>query len=225
MERFFCLALCLILLPVTGCGSDDRGYDERGSEPNRDREATRMERDAPSDPDDIAGSIAGALDQAFGGEGRAAETVDFRTLRDLLPDELDGMERTDASGEKTGIAGFSVSQAEGKYRSEDGERRISLQIVDGGGLGSMAMLASWRMVEFDRETADGYERTTDFEGYPAMEKARTGDRPRSELQFVAADRFFVSANGENVEMGELKDALKEIDFDELEDLRDVGVEK
>jgi hypothetical protein len=224
MGRYFCLALCLLLLPVAGCGSDDGGYESRDSDASRDaRDAERAPKD---DPDDIAGSIANAFGEAFGGEGRAAESVDFRTLRDLLPEELEDFERTDASGEKTGVAGFSFSQAEGEYRSDDGERRLSLQIVDAGGVGQMAMLgASWLQMDVDRENSDGYERTTEFEGYPAFEKLRGGDRPRAELQFVVADRFFVSANGQNVEMDELKEALEEIDFDELEDLRDVGVEK
>jgi hypothetical protein len=222
MGRLCSLAFCLLFLPFIGCGSDT-------GEP-RDSDAARDVRDgerAPrADPDDIAGSIADAFGDAFGGEGRAAETVDFRALRDLLPEELDDFERTDASGERAGIAGFSFSQAEGEYRSDDGERQISLQIVDAGGIGQMTMLgASWMQLDVDRESSDGYERTTEFEGYPAFEKLRSGDRPRSELQLVVAERFFVSANGQNVEMDDLKDALEEIDFDELEDLRDVGVEK
>ncbi|MEP0547931.1 MAG: hypothetical protein ABJF88_13430 [Rhodothermales bacterium] len=224
MGRLLRLALCLTLLPFIGCGSDSSGDEPRDSDAARDvRDA---ERTPQADPDDIAGSIADAFGGAFGGEGRAAETVDFRTLRDLLPEELDDFERTDASGERTGIAGFSFSQAEGEYRSDDGERRISLQIVDAGGIGQMTMLgASWMQLDVDRESSDGYERTTEFEGYPAFEKLRSGERPRSELQLVVADRFFVSANGQNVEMDDLKDALEEVDFDELKDLRDVGVEK
>ena len=224
MGRVFCLAFCLILFPVFGCGSDDSGYDTRDSDASRD--IGEAERDPKVDPDDIPGSIADALGEAFGGEGRAVETVDFRTLRDLMPEELEDFERTDASGERTGVAGFSFSQAEGEYRSGDGERRLSLQIVDAGGVGQMAMLgASWLQMDVDRESSDGYEKTTKFEGYPAFEKLRGGDRPRAELQFVVADRFFVSANGQNVEMEELKEALSAVDFDELEDLRDVGVEK
>lgn len=215
MKRLLCLVFCLTLLPAAGCGSDDRSPDLRDA------------ADAPAtDPDaarDAPASIAEALGEAFGGEGRATETVDFRTLRDLLPEDARGMERTDASGEKTGMAGFSVSQARGEYRSDDGGRRITLQIVDGGGMGRMAMLgASWLQMDFDRESTDGYERTTTYRGYPALEKLRTGDRPRAELQFVVADRFFVSADGHNVEMDALKDAAERIDFGALENLREAG---
>ncbi len=220
MERFLSLALCLMLIPAAGCGSDDRRSDI-----DRRPDISETNQNPDADPD-VPASIADALGEAFGGKGRAAETVDFRVLRDLLPEELEDMERVDASGEKTGMAGFSFSRAEGEYRSDDGEHRVTLQIIDGGGVGQMALLgASWLQMDFDRESDDGYEKTTKYEGYPAFEKMSTGDRPRSELQFVVAERFFVSAEGQNVEMDDLKDALEEIDFDELEDLRDVGVEK
>jgi hypothetical protein len=203
------------VLPAIGCGSDDPAEAERDVAAERDAERERA-------ADDPVSSVVGALGEAFGG-GQSVESVDFRTLRDLLPDELDDMERVDASGERTGVAGFSFSQAEGEYRGDDGDRRISLQIIDGGGLAQMTMLgASWMQMEVDRENSDGYERTTEFEGYPAFEKVRTGARPRSELSFVVAERFLVTANGQNVEMDELKDAVEEIDLDELEDLREKG---
>jgi len=220
MTRTPVLILCLFLsMTVTGCGTDDA--PDRNVEPD-----AVAERDSDDAPDDPASAIAGALNQAFGGEGARVETVDFRTLRDMLPEELDDMERVDASGERAGVAGFSFSQAEGEYRSDDGERQISLQIVDGGGLAQMTMLgAAWMQVEVDREDSDGYERTTQFEGYPAFEKERTGASPRSELSVVVAERFLVTANGRNVEMDELKEAVEELDLDDLEDLRDESIEK
>jgi hypothetical protein len=220
MTRPSALTFCLFLLVATmGCGADDA--------PTPDAAAERGADDASgSDASDPASTIAGALNQALGGEGGRVETVDFRTLRDLLPEELDGMERVDASGERAGVAGFSFSQAEGEYRSDDGERRISLQIVDGGGLAQMTMLgAAWMQVEVDRESGDGYERTTEYEGHPAYEKERSGASPRSELSVVVAERFLVTANGQNVRMDELKDAVGELDLGELEDLRDEGVEE
>lgn len=222
MRRAFALTFCFFfLIAVAGCGGDN------SAEPDAAPDAAERGPDDASEDErnDPASAITGALNQAFGGEG-SVETVDFRVLRDLLPDELDGMERVDASGERAGVAGFSFSQAEGEYRSDDGERRISLQIVDGGGIAQMTMLgATWMQVEIDREDSNGYERTTEYEGYPAFEKVRTGDRPRSELSVIVAERFLVTANGQNVEMDELKDAVEELDLGELEDMRDEGVEK
>lgn len=222
MRRPFALILCLsFLIAVAGCGADEP------AEPETAPDAAERSADDPADDaaNDPASAITGAINRALGGEG-SVEPVDFRTLRDLLPEELSGMERVDASGERAGVAGFSFSQAEGEYRSDDGERRIDLQIVDGGGIAQMTMLgAAWMQVEIDRESSDGYERTTEFEGYPAFEKLRSGPSPRSELSLVVAERFLVTANGQSVEMDELKAAVEQLDLDELEDMRDAGVEE
>lgn len=123
------------------------------------------------------------------------------------------------------MGGFNISRAEGEYRdADDSSRRIELQITDAGGFGRMMMFgATWMQMEVDRESSTGYERTTEFEGYPAYEKFEDGNRQRSELQLVVGDRFFVSADGHNVDMDDLKDAVRAIDLDDLEDMRDVGV--
>jgi hypothetical protein len=210
-------AFLALLLFVAGCQPDP-------AEPDARPERAADDRPAADGPD----AIADAIGQMFGGGGeggRVTETVDFRALRDLLPEDLRGFERTDAGGEKTGMGGFNISRAEGDYRdADDPSRRIELQITDAGGFGRMMMFgATWMQMEVDRESSTGYERTTKFEGYPALEKFQDTNRPRSELQLVVGDRFFVSADGQNVAMDELKAAVRAIDLDELEDMRDVGV--
>ncbi len=226
--RFSALALSLLLAGLVGCQPDPSEPDAVN---HSERTADRG-NDGRADDGRAAGveDLASAMGQMFGGggeNGRVTETVDFRALRDLLPEDLRGMERTDASGEKTGMGGFNISRAEGQYRdADDASRRIELQITDAGGFGRMMMFgAAWMQMEVDRESSTGYERTTKFEGFPALEKFQGGDRPRSELQVVVGDRFFVSADGRNVEMDELKAAVRAIDLGDLEDLREVGVER
>lgn len=57
-------------------------------------------------------------------DGKEVETVNFRALKALLPEELDGLSRTSASGEKTNAFGINVSKAEGEYKTEDKSGRI-----------------------------------------------------------------------------------------------------
>ena len=214
MKSALTVCLGLFLLVTTGCESDS-------SEPDA------IERETGEEAADGPEAIAEAFGQAFGGgDGKTIEAVDFRMLRDLLPEDLEEFDRTDISGEKTGMGGFKISNAEAEYRDEDdSSRRITLKIMDAGGIGRAALLgATWTQFEVDKESSDGYERTTEYEGYPAYEKYRDGDRPRSELQMIVGERFFVSAEGQNVDMDDLKDAVEDLDLDELEDLRDEGVE-
>ena len=214
MKYFLLLLLCLAV--TAGCGGVDSRERSDGDDVAERRDDDISDID-PTDPE----SVAGAIGQMFGG-GARVETVDFRVLRGLLPDEIEDLERVDVSGERTGMAGFSFSNANAEYRG--GDRRLSVQITDGGGLGQLALLgATWMQMEFDRETADGYERTTTFEGYPALETYDDGSR-RADLQFVVGQRFFVSVEARGMEMDDVKDAVEEIDLDELEDLKDEGTE-
>lgn len=142
------------------------------------------------------------------------DPVDFRELKELLPSDAAGLERIEATGEKTGAMGFTISQAEAKYKKEDAN--IEVQILDTGGVGGMAMmgLAAWTMAEVDRETASGYEKTTRFEGHKAFEKY-DNNRQDGELNLIVGDRYIVNVKGRNVSMDQLKGTLNELDLNKL----------
>ncbi len=142
------------------------------------------------------------------------EPVNFRELKEMLPERAAGMERTEATGEKNGAMGFSLSQAEGKYK--EGDASMTINIVDTGGVGGMAMMgmAAWAMAEIDKETTTGYERTTKIDGNKAYEKYDS-KRENGELNVLVADRFVVSVKGRKVSMDQMKDTLDDLNLDKL----------
>jgi hypothetical protein len=146
------------------------------------------------------------------------ETVDFRTLKELLPADADGLARKEATGEKNGAAGFTISTANGKYANEDGSESIELSIVDGGGTAMMMGLAAWSMVEVDKETENGYEKTTKMGHNKAYEKYDNANKD-GEIAVLVNKRFIVSAKGRGVSMDKLKAALEDIDLDKLGSLK------
>ncbi|GAB2780021.1 hypothetical protein GCM10027275_24440 [Rhabdobacter roseus] len=147
------------------------------------------------------------------------EPVDFRKLKEFLPTEAGGLPRTEASGEKNGAMGFSLSQAEGKYSDANGESTIDIDLLDTGGIGGMAMMgmAAWALAEVDKETARGYEKTTKIDGHKAFEKYNTEDKS-GELNVLVGDRFIVNVKGYNVTMDQLKGSLSDIDLKKLKGL-------
>jgi hypothetical protein len=82
------------------------------------------------------------------------------------------------------------------------------------------------MMEIERESLDGYERTTKFRGFPAHQEF---DHERGEklgdcsMSVQVAGRFIVTAEGDNVTMDDCEEAISEIDLRDLEDMKDVGV--
>ncbi len=149
-------------------------------------------------------------------DGKMVEPVDFRSLKELLPSEVAGLELTDSEGQKSGVAGFKVSSAQGTY--EEGNKEIKISILDTGGFaGALMGMAAWSQIEVDKENKDGYERTTTINGHKAFEKY-DNNREKGQVAIIVGDRYLVSIEGDNVSERDLKKALESIELDELSDL-------
>ena len=142
------------------------------------------------------------------------ETVDFRALKELLPADADGLPRKTATGEKNGAMGFNVSTAEGTYANADGSETAEVGIVDAGGTGALMGLAAWTMMDIDKETETGYEKTTTMGDNKAYEKYDNSGKD-GELVLVVAKRFVVTAKGHGISMDKIKATLNKIDLDKL----------
>lgn len=144
------------------------------------------------------------------------EVVDAKLLKELLPDDADGMARKEASSEKTGAMGFKISTAEGRYRDDNGS--IEVNIIDVAGTGALMGMAAWSMIDVDKETDDGYEKTTKYKGNKAYEKYNSKNKD-GEIAVIVANRFVVTVKGNNVELDKIKATLDDIDLGKLEDLK------
>lgn len=153
------------------------------------------------------------------GDKKTVDPIDFRELKALLPETTAGLKRTEATGEKTGAMGFTVSMAKGKFGNDDGAS-IRIEIVDTGGIAGMATMAmaAWSMADIDKETSTGYEKTTKIEGYKAFEKY-DNEGKNGEINVLVADRFVVNVHGDNVSVDQMKESIKDIDLGKLADLK------
>ena len=223
------LVLGLVLLvAVAGCGgaSDEaqeaaQDFEEASKKMAEARD--KMEKGKGS-PQEMAEAMK-AMGEAVSG-GETVETVDFRKLKELLPTKAAGMERVDASGEKTSAFGINVSEAEGHYETGDGRTFMTIRILDLGSASALTSMmgAAWAMSDFDRETDHGYERTTTYSGHRAYEEYETAAK-RGSYQVLISKRFMVEVNGNGMEMNAIKKAMGEIDIGKLEAMKDHGVGK
>ena len=78
-------------------------------------------------------------------------------------------------------------------------------------------LAAWANVSIDKEDSNGYERTTTINGYKAYEKYSSRNE-NGEISVFVKDRFIVKVEGRKIDMDALKDALDEVDMDNLKDV-------
>lgn len=223
------LLVCLVLL-FAACDTrtrEEREFDRAQHELDRAREELAEAREQLNDEldeiredvdeslDDIQEDIDEDLDDSGIAEaignllekvGQAlnsdpdVEPIEFRKLRDLLPDEIDGMEREHAEGESVGALGIRMSTASARY---DGlGRDMEVKLVD---LGTMHRAAEEGIdaldAHMDREWEDGYERTTEVRGHPAHIRVdHHGSRTDLEATILISGRFVVhiEADGRDV---------------------------
>ncbi len=186
-----------------------------GSKEAEQKEAEKKEAETSVSPLGAMSAMKELADQAESMQKNGpVKTVDFRALKELLPADADGLTRQEATGEKNGAAGFTFSTATGKYANADNSETIELTIVDGGGSGLLMGLAAWSMMEMDKETASGYEKTGTLSNYKSYEKYDNNDKS-GEIAVLVEKRFVVTAKGNGITMDKLKATLDDVDLKKL----------
>jgi hypothetical protein len=155
-------------------------------------------------------------------ERKKAEPVDFRKLRDALPEQISILKRTERQGERMSMGEYNVTIARGQYTQKDtGDEApsASIDVQDYGAMPEVLEgLAYWTQVEIDREGDDGYQRTIKLNGHPAMEQYRTQGRD-GEVQVLVAGRFFMSFSAHNVSQEQFEQIVKALPTEEFAKLK------
>ncbi len=218
------LTLSVSLVIITGCKNPEQKAAEETAKNLADASAKMQEatKNGTANVGDAMNALGAAMSAANG--GKKVETVDYKVLKDMLPADLSGMRRSEASGEKSSALGMTVSNAEGRYRNDAGSS-MTVKITDIGsmaGLAGMAMYA-WASTDIDRETETGYEKTSTFNGFKSHEKYDKSSKT-GELTTMVGGRFAVEVQGNQVEMDQIKDAMSKLDLKKLDGMKNVGVQ-
>lgn len=216
MKVIFAVPLFLLLFLMLACSA------EQGNKPAADDlevEGTITHSDGEevtiNSPEDLSNAISKALKDLNGGED--LESVDFRELKALLPRRLAGLERSSLEGEQTGLAGLTYSVANADYKQ--GTTEVEVSLLDGAGFaGIVASFASWSMIEMDRETDSGYERTTTIEGHKAFERYDRTTKS-GQLSVIVDNRFIINIEARNLkDEGQLRKIFAGLNWRKLQQL-------
>ncbi len=218
---FSVLVICFLASCFRSTSEDDTQNDENVAVDveTEDGEEVSIDID-PDDPgaalNEMAKQLENVAKQMQGGEEGTVEVINFRELKALLPNKVAGLKMEDSGGETAGAMGFKVSTAEAEYR--DGEEEMEISIADVGGAPMALMgMAAWASLEYEKDTDEGYERTTMIDGHKAFEKYYDSEK-EGEIGVIIENRFVVSVKGYNVKMSDIKSALSKIDLDRLKKL-------
>lgn len=149
---------------------------------------------------------------------KAVEPIDFRKLKEHLPESVGGIKRSNAEGAKNSFGEAKVSQAEGDYQPEEGEAHARIEIIDYGGIPGMAEgMAYWLKVEIDNESDDEYSKTVKYGNHRGLETYNTKDK-HGTLQLVVADRLIITITLDHIEPTEFAKTVEAMKLDALAEL-------
>src|SRR5205814_1553924 len=120
---------------------------------------------------------------------------------------------SDLSGERGEAMGMQTSHATAHYRDGAGGS-IKVEIADLGSMSGLAGLAIKFNPNVEKETDNGYERTTTVNGQLLHEQYNRTSKS-GELNAIVGNRFSVEVRGTGVDMDTMKKSIAQIDMAKL----------
>lgn len=141
--------------------------------------------------------------------------VSFKVLIEYLPPSVEGMTAGPPKGETTTMGEWQFSQAETRYRSEDGNKSAKVGLFDYAHIPMLyAPFQMMMNMNMNKESTEGYERSTKIAGFPAYEKWNTNGE-ESEVTVLVADRFVVTTTTRGLGEDSAKKIAESIDLKDL----------
>jgi hypothetical protein len=199
--------ILVVVLMAAACGkskAEKQAEEAQKQAAEIQKQAAEAQKQSAQTTQDAANQAAKGLEQfakglggmtGGSGDSKPVEPVSFHDMQALFPD-VDGWEKKKPTGEKMSSP-FSYSQAEVEYTK--GDSRIEMKMVDSGL--NQLLLTPYTMfltAGYEKETSDGYEKSTKVNGQPGWEKWN-GSSKNGELSALVNKRFVVTVEGHGIE--------------------------
>jgi len=212
MNRGLVIGIALSVA-VAGCGSKEEKQEEQAQQ-QAAQTAEQGAAEAAKGLEDMAKGLQALA--GGGGDQKPVDPVSFRDMMALFPD-IDGWEKAKPTGERM-TSPFAFSTAQVAYTK--GDARIEIKMTDSGF--NQLLLTPYAMflqAGYEKETSDGYEKSTTVAGQPGWEKWNTESKD-GELNALVGKRFLVQIEGNDVDDAKvLHDVAGRIDMARLATLK------
>jgi hypothetical protein len=175
--------------------------------------------DAAPDPKNPFGQLTEAAEQVQKAAERFTRRkpvppVAFRELIEFLPGKVAGLRRQEPKGETTSVGSWQYSQAEVDFESADRSRRVEVGIFDYAHIPFLYVPINAILgMKVSKESTEGYQRSTEIEGYPGFEEWSRGGT--SEAVVLLGERFVVKAKARGMGEGAARKIVGAMDLDGL----------
>ena len=200
------LFVAIAIASCSGNSSKEESVKDESSKESTEKESTSASENISSSADETQKRIE---------ELKKMPLITNDQMKSLFPEEVMGMKRSQFS--VNSMTGFATGEAQ--YKKDD-TTRYRVMMYDcageaGAGFYGMRFLTGWNI---EREDDNGYEKTVSFMGTKALEKYQKNQEQYS-LNFVTADRFWITLEGENTGLDNLKSFAQALNLEKLKDLK------
>jgi hypothetical protein len=208
------LSIAALCATLAACGGGD---DIEATQEKAAQAASEIVSQIDGAPEGMEEEIGGLVSALIGGE-ETVETVSTASLRDMLPDSVQGMERVSVSANKSGIGGLKIAMAEAQYEGDSSSEKLMLSISDLGSMQGMAKMGlDWLETEMYEENRNGFERSIEYKGHRGFEEfTKTGDSSRGNRKIIIDGRFVLDVTGVNVPFETIEEVFEDFPIEQFE---------
>lgn len=206
--KFLSAIVIFLVVFVLGCGGD-----KSNEQPQKmDEEQTNVsDEDNASDAYDMSKMMGGDLFE----NKEPVPPVSFKVLMNYLPKEIDGMTMQKPRGETVQWQKWTHSNAEVRFSNEAGDQRGEVEIYDYAYISNLYL--PYQMLfnmKFQRESSEGYEKSTELNGMPTFEKW-SDENKDNEVTVLVAKRFIVQVRTDGMPEGSARKIAEGINLSGL----------
>jgi hypothetical protein len=184
---------CAVAVSMLGCGGTGKDSAEPRAE-SSSKATDAMAQEAQGGAEAMAKALSTMANGLSGGDPnqKPVDPVSFRELQSVFPEQFPGWERGRPTGEKMSSP-VSYSEAGVSFTRNDSE--LDLKVTDTGFNQLLLMpFAVLMNAGYEKETDDGYEKSTKVGGFPGWTKWNSTDK-NGELNVLVGNRFLVQIEG------------------------------
>lgn len=222
--------LCAALFAAACGGGDDGKKPSAASGGTESSEPSDDASDEPSDrkltPEEEMAKAARETAKSLKemNAGVDVKAVEPSKLKELLPATFAGCKRKNTESQHINQVGMDMAESKADYEPEgdgggEARARFHLKVTDMGNMkGAMAYgMVGWAMGSIDKETDDGWEKTSKLGSWPSHEEWRN-DGKNGTVQVWVGKRFIVEAEGWDTTIDDVRKLAESVGFSKLEAL-------
>jgi hypothetical protein len=205
-KSFFTFILFSFFILI-GCGGDKKDQPQDMNE----KESTSSKEEMSSGDNPMAEMMGGDLIE----NKEPVPPVSFKVLMNYLPKEVAGLKAEKPHGESVQWDKWTHSTANIDFRSETDNQNVRVNIYDYAYISNLYLPYQMMFkMKFERESSEGYEKSTELNGMPTFEKW-TEEGKDNEVTVLVGKRFIVQVETDEMPEGSARKIAEGMDLSGL----------